>query len=126
MSTTVLDQALPLLIAQKEKAVTRQTTTMITAVAIAITVVVAAEAAAAAVVVTETVVITIIAVTSPLKKIDTKRRIFHEAMLLHEEKYVTDNIDAFERKRMSCGISGILDLTYDSEEGQKKLFGDEV
>lgn len=63
---------------------------------------------------------------STIKNINIKKRIFHEAMMLHEEKYVTENIDIFERKRMSCGISGILDLTDDSGEGQKKLFGDEV
>jgi hypothetical protein len=60
------------------------------------------------------------------KKIDIKRRIFREAEMLHEEKYSVGTVDTFQRKRMSCGLSGIFDLSDENEEGQRKLFGDEA
>lgn len=50
-----------------------------------------------------------------------RRYLCKEAAELHN-RYKAMLINDFERERMSCGLSGVLDVSDDNEHGQRKLF----
>lgn len=56
-----------------------------------------------------------------LKSIPINKTIFEEGVKLHEQYKSGSKLTSFERKRMSSGLSGILDLV-EERNGQSMLF----
>jgi hypothetical protein len=65
------------------------------------------------------------AINNNNNSIPVKRTIFSDGRKLHERYAAGKDLNSFERKRMSTGLSGILDIG-NRDKGQQMLFKNKI